>query len=202
MIGRICGKLVEAGFNELLVDVNGVGYLIFIPMSTYDTLPPEGKEVTLMTYLHVKEDTLDLYGFATKEEKALFLLLRTVSGIGPKVAMNILSSMSVGTFCDAVARGDIKMLTTLKGLGKKSAERLVLELKNKVSDVSASAASASVSVSDEVAQSIKEATLALVQLGFKYEDAARSVHAVAKELPDSECSSENLIKQAMSLHNS
>lgn len=198
MIGRISGVLAESSFTEVIVDVNGVGYLIFIPVSTYDKLPIVGGKVTLMTHLNVREDALDLYGFASVEEKDLFALLRTVSGVGPKVALNILSSMSVDNFCSAVANGDVKVISSLKGLGKKTAERLVLELKSKIGSVSPSAElGGSVEPGSKLSKAIEEATLALVQLGFKYEKASISVHAIAKELPDSDCSSENLIKQAI-----
>jgi Holliday junction DNA helicase RuvA len=198
MIAQISGIVVDANFTEIIVDVNGVGYLIFIPMSTYDKLPETGKKVTLMTFLNVREDALDLYGFATKPEKELFALLRTVSGIGPKVALNILSSMSVENFCNAVANGDVKIITTLKGLGKKTAERLVLELKNKIAAISpTSTFQQSVSPEGKVAKAAEEATLALVQLGFKYDQVAQTVHAIAKELPEKECSTENLMKRAM-----
>ena len=113
MIARLVGTLIESTFTEIVIDVNGVGYLINIPMSTYDTLPRHGEKVTVLTYLHVREDALELYGFATSEERELFSLLRTVSGIGPKVALNILSSMTVRNFCAAIAAGDVKMLTRL-----------------------------------------------------------------------------------------
>jgi len=198
MIARISGVVIEANFTEVVVDVNGVGYLIFIPMSTYDKLPEAGKKVTLMTYLNVREDALDLYGFATKDEKELFSLLLTVSGIGPKVALNILSSMSVENFCNAVANGDIKIITSLKGIGKKSAERLVLELKSKIALISPTSQFQKSGSSDgKVAKSAEEATLALVQLGFKYEHVAQTVQAIAKDLPEQECSTENLMKLAM-----
>ena len=199
MIARISGLLIESDFSEVVVDVNGVGYLVFIPMSTYDKLPESGKTVTLMTVLNVREDALDLYGFATKEEKDLFALLRTVSGIGPKVALNILSSMSVENFCNAVANSEVKVITSLKGIGKKSAERLVLELKNKIAAIApASLFQKSSSPDGKVAKAAEEATLALVQLGFKYEQAAQTVHALAKDLPGKECSTENLMKLAIS----
>ena len=198
MIGRISGVLAESSFTEVIVDVNGVGYIIFIPVSTYDKLPNVGEKVTLMTHLNVREDALDLYGFASVEEKDLFALLRTVSGVGPKVALSILSSMSVDNFCSAVANGDVKVITSLKGLGKKTAERLVLELKGKIGTVSPSAELGGGTEPDsKLSKAMEEATLALVQLGFKYEKASISVHSIAKELPEAECSTENLIKKAI-----
>jgi Holliday junction DNA helicase RuvA len=200
MIARLSGVLIESAFTNIVLDVNGVGYFINIPMSTYDALPREGEKVTLHTHLHVREDALELYGFATKDELDLFALLRSVSGIGPKVALNILSSMSVTSFCAAVSAGDVKMLTRLKGLGKKTAERLVLELKGKIERIFPETrfSGAGGQIPAGVAQSAEEAVLALAQLGFKYDDAAKSVHALAKEMPEKECTAENLIKKAMS----
>ena len=199
MIARLSGKVVEPMFTSVLLDVNGVGYFVNIPMSTYDVLPREGGDMTLHTYLHVREDSMELYGFASKEELDLFGLLRGVSGIGPKVALNILSSMTVSNFCSAVANGDVKMITRLKGLGKKTAERLVLELKGKIHQVFPESrfAGPSGQLSQGVAKAAEEAVLALVQLGIKYEDAAKSVHTIAKDIPEKECTAENLIRQAM-----
>ncbi len=122
MIDRISGILIDTTISEAVVDVNGVGFLVFIPASTYDTLPPTGKSVSLHTWLGVREDALDLYGFATPEEKNMFLMLRTVSGVGPKVALSALSSMNVQNIQSAVAQGDVNTLKTIKGLGKKTAE--------------------------------------------------------------------------------
>ena len=201
MIAQISGILVDATFSEAIVDVNGVGYLIFIPISTYDKLPEVGKKVTLMTVLNVREDALDLYGFASKDEKNLFAMLRTVSGVGPKVALNILSSMSVENFCNAVASEDIKIITSLKGLGKKTAERLVLELKGKISSIAPASQLASAKEGSQTSKAAEEAVLALVSLGFKYDSVALAVHGVAKDLPEKECSTENLMKLAMALMN-
>lgn len=199
MIARLSGILLESTFTSMVLDVNGVGYFVNIPMSTYDTLPREGDKVSVHTHLHVREDALELYGFATKDELGLFALLRSVSGIGPKVALNILSSMTVSNFCAAVANGDVKMLTRLKGLGKKTAERLVLELKGKVDRIAPESRFGSQgAIPQGVAKAAEEAIMALVQLGFKYEDAAKSVHERAKEMDESECTAENLIKKSIS----
>ena len=199
MIARLSGTLLESTFVSMVLDVNGVGYFVNIPMSTYDTLPREGGEVSVHTHLHVREDALELYGFATKDELELFALLRSVSGIGPKVALNILSSMTVANFCAAVAAGDVKTLTRLKGLGKKTAERLVLELKGKVEQIAPESLFGSQeTVSQGVAKAAEEAIMALVQLGFKYEDASKSVHSSAKAMEESECTAENLIKKSIS----
>ena len=197
MIGRISGTLVESTFTEIMVDVNGVGYLINIPMSTYDTLPRVGEKTAVLTYMHVREDALELYGFASSAEKQLFCLLLSVSGVGTKVALNILSAMSVQNFCQAVANADVKIISKLKGLGKKTSERLVLELKGKVATI-VPESQFGVSVCEEKSKSIEEATLALNQLGFKYDQAATAVRKVADALDEKECSAENLIKLTLS----
>jgi Holliday junction DNA helicase RuvA len=194
MIGRLAGTLIESEFTNIMIDVNGVGYLLHIPMSTFDTLPRIGNKVSVYTYLHVREDALELFGFATKEEKQLFLLLISVSGIGPKVALNILSSMTVKNFCSTIANSDVKGLSRLKGIGKKTAERLVLELKSKVVTISPESKFGNDDIPDSKAEVIEQAALALVQLGLKFEQASDSVRKIAKKLDDKECSTENLIK--------
>ena len=200
MIGRISGTLIESAFTEIIIDVNGVGYLVNIPMSTYDTLPREGQQAAVFTYLHVREDALELYGFATKQEKQLFLMLLSVSGIGPKVALNILSAISVRNFCAAVANGEAKAISKMKGLGPKTAERLILELRNKVSAI-VPESQFGVKPGDGKAKSIEEAALALAQLGFKHDQAATAVRKIADELDEKECSAEHLIKLTLNALN-
>lgn len=197
MIARIRGTLIESHPTEVVVDVGGVGYLLRIPLSTFDHLPREGQEVALYTCLQVREDAMDLYGFVTVVEKELFELLQTVTGIGAKLALNVLSSGSVDSFCLAVRDGDVKQLSRLKGIGKKMAERLVLELKGKLQQV-APAVALGVKLPDAASRAVEEAQLALVQLGFKPEEASRLVRDLARELPEHECSSENLIRRALS----
>lgn len=201
MIGRITGILEESAFTEILVDVNGVGYLINIPMSTYDTLPRVGKKTTLLTYMHVREDVLALYGFASKQEKDLFTLLLSVSGVGTRVALNILSSMSVERFCMAVANKDVKIITKMKGLGKKTSERLILELSAKVSTIVPESQFGGESSISSSSKNLEDAALALAQLGFKYEKSIETVRKIASKLSDDECSSENLIKLTLSALN-
>ncbi len=127
MITFLHGKLVEALPTQLTVEVNGVGYETLIPLSSYDKLPPPGQEVKLLTHLVVREDAHTLYGFMSTAERDLFrMLINTVSGIGPKIALNILSGISVTAFRGAVANGDVKSLSQISGVGKKTAERLSL----------------------------------------------------------------------------
>jgi len=182
MITFLHGKLVDALPTQVVVNVNGVGYEALIPLSSFDKLPQPGGDVKLLTQLVVREDAHVLYGFMTTAERDLFrLLINTVSGIGPKTALNVLSGISVTAFRGAVAGGDIKALSQISGVGKKTAERIVVELRDKVGAAGAwEAASAKHSLSPDD-QKINDAVLALMALGFKQVDAhdsVRSAHAV------------------------
>jgi Holliday junction DNA helicase RuvA len=177
MINFLHGKLVEALPTQVIVDVNGVGYEVLIPLSSFDKLPQPGHDVKLLTQLVIREDAHTLYGFMTAAERDLFrLLVNTVSGIGPKIALNILSGISVAAFRGAVAGGDVKSLSQISGVGKKTAERIVVELRDKVGPASAGweAASAKRALSPEE-QKINDAVLALMALGFKQIDAHDAV---------------------------
>ena len=132
MIAQLTGKIVSLNLTELVLDVNGVGYFVSIPMSTYDVLPKEGGIATVLTWLQVREDALQLYGFAKKEELEIFKLLLAVNGIGAKTALAILSSMNIPTFCNAIVNADIKVLKHISGIGPRSAERMIVELRDKV----------------------------------------------------------------------
>lgn len=176
MITFLHGKLIEALPTQVTVDVNGVGYEALIPLSSFDKLPQPGQQIRLLTQLIVREDAHTLYGFMTSEERDLFrLLINTVSGIGPKTALNVLSGISVTAFRGAVAGGDLKSLSKISGVGKKTAERIVVELKDKIGMAGAwEAASAKHSLSADE-QRINDAVLALVALGFKQMDAHDAV---------------------------
>jgi len=176
MISFLQGKLVDALPTQVIVDVQGVGYEALIPLSSYDKLPRPGQEVRLLTHLAVREDAHTLYGFMTTAERELFrLLVNTVSGIGPKIALNILSGISVTAFRGAVANGDIKALSQISGVGKKTAERIVVELKDRIGAAGAwEAASAQRALSPED-QRLNDAVLALLALGYKQLEAHESV---------------------------
>ena len=131
MIGRLHGRLIEKTPPQILIDVNGVGYEVDVPMSTFCNLPAEGQEITLLTHFVVREDAMLLYGFATAAERQTFRALIRISGIGPRIALAVLSGMSTNDFAAAVENGDAALLTRVPGIGKKTAERLVLELKGK-----------------------------------------------------------------------
>lgn len=197
MIARICGKVIEVSFTEVILDVNGVGYRVFIPMSTFDKVPHPGEDMTLLTHMHVREDAIHLYGFATEQEKKLFELLITVSGVGARIAVNILSCMPVSSFCSSVSNGDTKALAKINGIGKRSAERLVVELKDKVRTIAPETAFASTEIEDSTAVAAEEAILALEQLGFKREKIQKIIRKIISEIPEDECSSENLIRKAL-----
>src|SRR5215468_9819170 len=133
MISFLHGTLIEALPTQVVVDVQGVGYEALIPLSSYDKLPQPGQEIKLLTHLAVREDAPTLYGFMTGAERDLFrMLINTVSGIGPKIALNVLSGMTVTAFRGAVAKQDVKALSQISGVGKKTAERIVVELKDKI----------------------------------------------------------------------
>src|SRR5580698_9761808 len=182
MITFLNGKLVEALPTHVVVDVNGVRYQALIPLSSVDKLPSPGPPVRLLTQLIVREDAHTLYGFMSAAERDLFrLLINSVSGIGPKTALNILSGMNVVAFRGAVAGGDVKSLSQISGVGKKTAERIVVELRDKIGAAGAwEASSARHGLSPED-QKTNDATLALMALGFKQieaHDVVRGAQAV------------------------
>jgi len=176
MITFLHGTLVEALPTQVTVDLHGLGYELLIPLSSYDKLPQPGNPVRLLTHLVVREDAHVLYGFMSAAERELFrLLINTVSGIGPKIALNVLSGISVTAFRGAVANGDVKMLSQISGVGRKTAERIVVELKDKIGAAGAwEALSAQRALSAED-QKINDAVLALMALGFKQVEAHDTV---------------------------
>lgn len=176
MITFLKGKLVEALPTQAIVDVHGVGYEVLIPLSSFDKLPSPGNDVMLLTHLAVREDAHVLYGFSTAAERDLFrLLINTVSGIGPKIALNVLSGMNVTAFRGAVANGDVKSLSQISGVGRKTAERIVVELKDKIGAAGAWEAASDKRTLSADDQKINDAVLALMALGFKQPDAHDAV---------------------------
>ena len=180
MITFLHGKLVEALPTQVIVEVNGVGYEALIPLSSFDKLPAPGGDVKLLTHLAIREDAHVLYGFMTATERDLFrLLINTVSGIGPKIALNILSGVNVTAFRHAVANSDFKALSQISGVGKKTAERIVVELRDKIGTVSASVPGGPVHTLSADEQKLNDAALALMALGFKPNDAQDTVKGAA-----------------------
>ena len=194
MIGRIIGTLIEKTPPELLIDVNGIGYEISASMGTIYDLPPIGERVILYTHLMIKEDAHSLYGFIDKNERALFRVLIKVNGIGPKMALAILSSMSSEELITNVQESDIDALTRIPGVGKKTAERLVIELRDKLGQAAkADLFSAPVLLRQVQADPRQEAEAALISLGYKPQEAAKAVAGV----PTDAASSEEVIRSAL-----
>ena len=183
MISFLHGTLVEALPTQVTLEVQGMGYEVLIPLSSYDKLPAPGHELKLLTHLSVREDAHTLYGFMTAAERELFrLLIQTVTGIGPKLALNVLSGINVTAFRGAVANGDVRALSQISGVGKKTAERIVVELKDKIGAAGAwEAASAQRALSPEDRR-VNDAVLALMALGFKQIEAHDSVRKALETL--------------------
>lgn len=197
MITFLRGRLVEALPTQAIVEVNGVGYEILIPLSSFDKLPSPGSEVQILTHLTIREDAHLLYGFMTSAERDLFrLLINTVSGIGPKIALNVLSGMNPVALRGAVAKGDVKALSQISGVGKKTAERIVVELKDKIGAAGAwEATSAERSLSPDD-QKVNDAVLALMALGFKQPEAHEAIRA-AQAVLGPQASVEDLVRASL-----
>lgn len=182
MIYNVRGTLTYTDINYAVVECGGVGFKCFVSMTTLKELPPLGKEANLYTYLAVREDTMDLFGFATQQELDAFKLLITVSGVGPKAAMAVLSVLPPDRLSIAVSSGDVKSIQSAQGVGKKTAERIVLELKDKMLGIAPS--NAAVQSIQAVASNsdAQEAVEVLVSLGFNQSDAATVVGAMDKGL--------------------
>jgi Holliday junction DNA helicase RuvA len=197
VIAQLRGRLVSKDPGQVVVDVNGVGYQVFIPLSTYYHLPALQQEVFLRVYTHVREDAIHLYGFHTPEERATFELLTGVSGIGPRLASNILSGISVEEFIPAILEGDLARLKAIPGVGKKTAERLILELKDKVLEVPRTTpVVVGRRPSSEQDQTIEDVVSALLNLGCSRKEASRAAEA-AREALGSGADFEKLVKQAL-----
>ncbi|MBQ2380912.1 MAG: Holliday junction branch migration protein RuvA [Akkermansia sp.] len=195
MIAFLRGTVAEALPQCLVLDVGGVGYEVQIPLSTFDQLNPiEGQQVTLKTHLHIRETAHVLYGFATDAERDIFrLLIERVSGIGPATAISILSGLNVSAFKAAVAGGDVQAIARAKGVGKKTAERIVLELKDKVGLAATWEAQQLGTTSPAAA----DAELALVALGFKQVEARKALKELLKANPQAD--TDELIRGALRL---
>ena len=192
MIDFVEGKLASCSPTHLVVEVGGVGLLLNIPLSSFDTSKRVGDQVRLFTHLHVREDILALYGFATEPERALFRLLIGVSGIGPPMGQKILSGISLIDFVGLVESGDAKGLTRIKGIGTKTAQRLILELKDRVADIGVEGGGRLASAPG--ASNVAEATAALIGLGANPAQSRRIVEQVAAK---GDLSVEEIIKEAL-----
>ena len=202
MIARITGVLLESSLTEVVIDVHGVAYALIVPLSTVDKLPALLQQVSLHTHLHVREDALQLFGFFSREELNLFrILLNAVPGIGPKLALNVLSSLSIRDFCAAIASNDLKTLGKINGVGKKTAERMVVELRDKVGRFSS--AGSTIPAESSLSKEAGDAVAALETLGYKRDAAIKVVQKLRSDAPDGASpSASELIRKALSLLNS
>lgn len=197
MITFLSGKLIESLPTQVVVEVQGVGYEVLIPLSSFDKLPPAGAPVKLLTQLIVREDAHLLYGFMTAAERDLFrLLIDCVSGIGPKTALSVLSGMNVVAFRGAVANGDVKALSQISGVGKKTAERIVVELRDRIGMAGALEAASAKHGLAPADQTINDATLALMALGIKQVEAHEAVRA-AQAMLGSSATVEQLVRACL-----
>ncbi len=196
MIGFLRGVLREKQPPSLLLEVQGVGYEVDAPMTTFYDLPAVGETVTLFTHLAVREDAHTLYGFSRPSDRSLFRTLIKVNGVGAKLALTILSGMDAGNFAACVQAGDTAALIRLPGVGKKTAERLVVEMRDRLADWEVpreTAAGAVASVQPDVANPVEEAVSALVALGYKPQEASRMIRAIdTKDL-----ATEQIIRSAL-----
>jgi len=185
MIASLTGRLAFKAPTYLVLEVHGVGYEVFIPLSTYYGLPNLSDSTSLSVHTHVREDAIQLFGFLTSQEKDAFVLLTSVSGVGPKLALSVLSALPVSDLVSAIHAGDVEKLTTVPGIGHKSASRLVLELKDKVEKLYLGLASASKSPRQGEDATFDDALSALVNLGYRPQDAKEALKQVKKSNAES-----------------
>jgi Holliday junction DNA helicase RuvA len=197
MIAQLSGTLIQKSVTQCVVDVHGAGYRVIVPLSTFYELPEAGRPVVLQIHTHVREDAISLYGFHTEEEREVFQLMISVSGIGPKLAVNVLSGISAGEWIRAVAVEDLKRLTGIPGVGRKTAERMILELKDKAVKLGSQTTPA-VGVSEVwTGEKMKaDALSALVNLGYKGSSARDAVERIMKEAPEP-LSLDQILKEAL-----
>jgi Holliday junction DNA helicase RuvA len=194
VIGRIEGILLEKQAPELLIDIQGLGYEVLVSLNTFFDLPALGEKITLRTHFVVREDVQQLYGFVDTRERELFRSLIKVSGVGPKMALAILSGMTTTDFVHSVQTNDTATLVKLPGVGKKTAERLIVEMRDRLENFGGAASLGMSSASaDNQPNAVKEAESALITLGYKPQEAARMVNACTGE----EKTSQELIRQAL-----
>jgi Holliday junction DNA helicase RuvA len=181
MIGRLTGRLATKAPDQVLLEVGGVGYLVHIPLSTFYELPEQEAPASLWIHTHVREDALSLYGFLTERERSLFLLLLGVTGIGPRVALTVLSGIPPLELVEALRRQDVRRLVAVPGVGKKTAERMVLELAERVAALPGEAPAR-----EPAAVAFEDVVSALVNLGYRKTEAEKAVDATAREVAPEE----------------
>ncbi len=196
MIAFLSGKLVEKHPTEAIVEVEGIGYQLFIPASSFERLPEPQQPVRLYTYLYVREDALHLYGFLTREERTLFETMIQVSGIGPRLALAALSAMQPAELRDSIISGDTALLTRIPGIGRKTAERMIVELRDRVSRLELASAAPLAGTTPEQAAARADALAALESLGLTRAVAEKRIRAVLRKHPQIQ-SAEELIRLAL-----
>jgi Holliday junction DNA helicase RuvA len=195
MISRLCGTLLEKLPPALLIDVHGVGYEVFAPMTTFYHLPEVGNEIVLYTHFVVREDVQQLYGFATHRDRELFRTLVKVNGVGPKMALGIMSGMEAADLVRCVQTDNIAALTRIPGVGKKTAERLMIDLRDKLTAGQADSSDMARTSTVPANHAIAEAESALASLGYKPAEASRMIQAARRE--NTAASSQELIRLAL-----
>jgi holliday junction DNA helicase RuvA len=195
MISQLKGTILQKSATELVIDVHGVGYLVNIPLSTSEKILGVGSETTILTHLHVREDAMILFGFATEAEREMFHLLISISGIGPKIALAILSGISPENLREAIRIGNVEAFTSISGVGRKTGERIILELRNKFGKIEVAATTDS--PSSQQLKNRSEAIIALLSLGYNRTTAENVIRAVISESRTKDLSVEEMIKKAL-----
>ena len=199
MIVRINGILIYKSIDCVIIDVNGIGYRVFVPLSTFYVLPDTGQPVILNTYTYLRNDSISLFGFYTAEEKEVFQLMLFVSGIGPKLAMNILSGISAKELVEAVFTGNLNRIVSVPGVGKKMAERMILELKDKIVKLKLEEVISDVSDGKTPEELMREDALsALINLGYKRNVVSNTLDRVMDESPE-ELALEVVLKKVLKI---
>ena len=202
MIGRLSGIIADKQAPDLLIDVNGVGYEVQLPLTSFYELPEEGQKATIYTHFVVREDAQLLYGFASKQERSLFRLLIKANGVGPKLGLTILSGLNAEQFVTCVEQDDVTTLVKLPGVGKKTAERLLVEMRDRIKDLNiAPDFMPKTAIESSVLQTstshFDDAVSALMSLGYSNQQASKAVKAVANEGDDSEVLIRNALKNML-----
>jgi Holliday junction DNA helicase RuvA len=196
MIAALTGRLASKAPAHITLDVQGVGYEVFIPLSTFYALPDQNELISLSIYTHLREDAIQLFGFITAQEKDAFVLLIGISGIGPKLALSVLSALSIPDFVSAVQAGDVEKLETVPGIGKKSAARIALELKDKIGRLPMVASVHSEAHGGIMSRVDEDALSALVNLGYKTAEVKDVLKRVAQGRPEA-LPLKDLIREAL-----
>jgi len=184
MIAALTGRLAHKAPSHVTLDVQGVGYEVFIPLSTFYALPEINESASLSVYTHLREDAIQLYGFVTALEKDSFILLTGISGIGPKLALSVLSALNVSDLVSAILAGDVEKLASVPGIGKKTAARIALELKDKVDRLRVTPSPIPQTVSGPLGRLQDDALSALVNLGYKAVDVQEAIKRTAQARPE------------------